>query len=224
MPKSITLETCYAADCVAFDFDGTLCDSIGDIVGVFRVVLDRFGFSNVKLDDVRIGPPLDEMVRNALAGELPDGKAKDDLVNAMVPAYRELYDQCDFKESPLYPGVWELLEELKRRNIPLALATYKRSSSTELILAKKGITSFFEHILCCDTGGKRWSKTDMLTFVHQTVDVSPQKTLFFGDSVTDITAAQSTQTVSVAALYGYGDPEELIRLKPDYVCCNSGQW
>lgn len=216
--KPITLDTCFGADCVIFDFDGTLCDSVGDIVEVFRVVLNEFGFPQIHPDHVKIGPPLEDMIRNVLGEAVPDGKEKDDLVNAIIPVYRQTYDQSDFKKSPLYPGALELLELLKAKKIPLALATYKRDSSTYQILNKKGIAPFFEHILCCNTDGKRWTKAEMLTYIEQKIGVEPQKTLFFGDSTTDMTAAQSTQTVSVAALYGYGNPEELIQLQPDYIC------
>lgn len=214
LPLAITLEDCFEADCVIFDFDGTLCDSWGDIVGVFRIVLSQFGFEeNDNLNNLRIGPPLEAMIRNVLGD-----KASGELVNSMIPEYRKYYDQCEFNKSPLYPGALELLQQLKSRKIPIALATYKRDTSTHQILTKKGIASFFDHVLSCDTGGKRWMKAEMLTYIQQSVGVEPQKTLFFGDSNTDVLAAQSTQTVSVAALYGYGDPQELIDLKPDYIC------
>ncbi len=213
MIAKITPDICFSAPCIAFDFDGTLCDSNGDILATLRETLMLHGFPMPDTKIIRIGPPLEVMIQESLGGRI-----EPETIELLVREYRRIYEMSEYAASPLYPGAFELLEQLRDRDIPLAIATNKRESAIRRILAKKELMPFFEVVLACDSGGERWSKERMLGHVLQTTKARPESSLFFGDTPGDILAGRAIGMRSIATVYGYGEHQELLDARPDYLC------
>ncbi|MDR1053759.1 MAG: HAD family hydrolase [Planctomycetaceae bacterium] len=202
-------------DCVVFDLDGTLCDTIGDIR---RSLLDTFLRCDCPVPDMgrlRVGPPLTVMI-----DELLGGNTERSFVDKIAAEYREYYESSNYDVSPLYGGVFELILRLKSLGKKLAIATLKREASTLRLVECRNIGKFFDKIFCCDTGGEMYSKDQMLAQITSQLNISPANTIFFGDSVSDITAGQKIGVKTVAVLFGYGEPDELIAANPNYICNN----
>jgi phosphoglycolate phosphatase len=152
--------------------------------------------------------------------ELLGGNVDQDFVEKIASAYREDYESSNYEISPLYPGTFELLLRLKSIGKKLAVATLKREMSTLRLIDRRNISGFFDTIFCCDTGGIMYTKEQMLAAIISQLGIKASETIFFGDSVGDITAGQKNGITTVAVLFGYGTPEELIAAKPDYICNN----
>ncbi|MDR1485772.1 MAG: HAD hydrolase-like protein [Planctomycetaceae bacterium] len=202
-------------DCIIFDLDGTLCDTMGDIKRSLSATFSRYELPLPDMNDLRVGPPLSDMI-----GELWGGEVDNEFVDKIAAAYRENYESCDYSDSLLYSGVFELLLRLKKAGKKLALATLKREASTLRLLECRAITGFFDAIFCCDTNGKMYTKDQMLAEIITQLNINPAKTIFFGDSASDIIAGKKNGIVTVAALFGYGKKTDLLDAKPDYLCNN----
>lgn len=211
--KQLTFADLRESRCVVFDFDGTLCDSLGDILTTFREVARLHGVTDIDWSAVRIGPPLAEMIGRGI-GEKTDSAR----VEAMATDYRRIYFACDFTASPLYPGAPDLLRKLKDAGIRLAIATNKREAATGRILAKKEIAGFFDAVFSCDRGGEPWDKPRMLRAILGAAKTSPRECVFLGDTAEDIHAGQAVGVKTVGVLYGYGTPDEIIAARPDFLC------
>jgi phosphoglycolate phosphatase len=196
-----------------FDLDGTLCDTMGDIKRSLEDTFLRCDYPVPAMDRLRVGPPLATMI-----DELLGGNVDRNFVDKIAAAYREDYEISNYDISPLYNGAFELLLRLKSAGKKLAVATLKRETSTLRLLQKRGIIKFFDSIYCCDTGGKMYSKDQMIAEIIKQLNVDASNTIFFGDSVGDIEAGQKNKVKTVAILFGYGNPKDLIAVKPDYVC------
>jgi phosphoglycolate phosphatase len=215
MCKVITYSRLELCDCVVFDLDGTLCDTVGDIKRSLADTFLRCDYPAPDMDRLRVGPPLATMI-----DELLGGNVEQSFVDKIAAAYREDYELSNYDISPLYNGAFELLLRLKSAGKKLAVATLKREASTLRLLQKRGIIKFFDAIYCCDTGGKMYSKDQMLFEITECLNVDLSKTIFFGDSTGDIIAGQKNSITTVAILFGYGNPKDLIAIKPDYICNN----
>jgi len=214
-PLPITADVLFRAASVVFDLDGTLADTISDITAAYCHALPKFGFDPPRPGTLRIGPPIEETVR-AMIGQ----DAAPELVAEIVNEFRQSYDTSGYPETTLYPGVAELLIQLKRKGIRLSVATNKRDVPTRRILRIKGIDELFDEVLCININGKRWTKRQMLTHIMETTQTKAVETFFFGDSVGDIEAGRDIGVNTVAALYGYESPEELFKAQPDFSCKN----
>ena len=211
----ISDERLSACHTVIFDFDGTLCDSAGDIQKAFHDSAVACGYDPATLGEIPVGPPL---VESLLAGL---GRSIDDAaLEKLVATYRECYIGSDFLLSPPYPGALELLQRLKASGKHIALATNKSERGTARMLELKEITALFDIVLCHDSGGEFWSKERMIETILQRTQTPKENAIFFGDAPTDVAAGKNVGLPTVAALYGYGDRDELLAANPDFVCPN----
>lgn len=126
---------------VLFDLDGTLVDPAGGITGGMAHALAAVGLP-VPGDDAlsaMIGPKLaDALV--SIAG------VPQERVPEVIDAYRSWYATTGMDMSRVYPGVRELLAELKARGHRLAVATQKPEPLANALLAHHGINHCFDVI------------------------------------------------------------------------------
>jgi len=213
MPPPITADILFRTASVVFDFDGTLIDSAHDVAVAYCMALLKFGFEPPPPESIKIGPPVDVMVRQMIGQD-----ADPALVADIVSEFRRNYDISDYPATKLYPGVAELLKRLKNKGIRLSIATYKGIASTRRLLELKGIANLFDEVLSINLNGWRWTKHQMLTHIVETTPTKPTEMFFFGDSVGDIQAGRDSGVNTVAVLYGYESSEELLAAQPDFVC------
>ena len=213
--KKIDSERLFRSRCVVFDLDGTLCDTEADIVQSLQEALHQSGLAVADGNAVRIGPPLDTMIRSAVGENVEPA-----IIQQIADTFRHIYKRSDFPSSPLYPGAWELVHQLKAAKIFLAVATLKRDEPTKRLLEKREILSLFDATYSCDSGGESWTKERMLQTIMTAANAAPQEAMFFGDSTVDILAGRNVGVATVAALYGYGDKQELFESLPDFYCEN----
>ena len=213
--KKISRERLFQSRCVIFDLDGTLCDTEADILQAFHEAVRQADLAITDGNALRIGPPLETMIRNAVGINV-----KPEIVQQITDAFRQIYKQSDFPNSPLYPGAWELVHQLKAAGKFLAVATLKRELPTKRLLEKREILSLFDASYSCDSNGEPWTKERMLQTIMTDANVSPQETVFFGDSTGDIFAGREIGVITVAVLFGYGEKQELFDSQPDFCCEN----
>jgi len=211
----MTGERLFGFRTVVFDFDGTLCDSAGDIKKTFIDSAIACGYDASTLCEIPIGPSLAHVLRVGLGREIDDA-----AMNTLLAKYRKLYLSSNYSLSPLYPGVLELLQQLKASGKFIAMATNKGKRGTLRMIELKKITHLFDHVFCYDLGGEFWSKERMLHTILTETQTAPENAVFFGDATTDIAAGRNVDVPTVAALYGYGNIDELMAAGPDFVCSN----
>lgn len=126
---------------VVFDLDGTLVDPAGGITGGIEYAL---GVMDLPVP----GPE----VLNAMIGpKLADGLVSilgvpADKVDAVIAAYRQWYTVQGMAMSVVYPGIKDLLAQLKSDGVSLAVATQKPEPLAKKLLAHHGLDEFF-HVI-----------------------------------------------------------------------------
>lgn len=196
-----------------FDLDGTLSDSAPGIVASVAYALDKMGYSYENLEALRrfVGPPLREEFMDYC-------KISRDEGDMAVEAYREYYTVKGIYENSPYDGVCEMLRKLAASGKILAVATSKPEKFARIIIDGYGFTESFAYIGGSELNGDRTDKADVIKYVMEKLDASPDDCVMIGDRKHDIIGGKKLGILTVGVLWGYGDREELEDSRADAVC------
>jgi len=191
---------------VLFDLDGTLTDPKVGITKSVDYALTKLGIPDNDLEALKkfIGPPLGKSF------EVYYGMDKAQADRA-VAWYREYYSETGIFENIVYPGIAELLAELKKRGIRLFVATSKPTVFARRVTDHFSLTGYFEAIEGSALDGSLCDKSELIAHILSAHGLSPEKTLMVGDREHDIIGAKNNQLDSVGVGYGYGSAGELTR-------------
>ncbi|BCS95897.1 hydrolase [Desulfoluna limicola] len=183
---------------VAFDLDGTVCDSSEGIINSINYALERLGQPTRPAEELItcVGPKLVDSFARLLPESIPP--------EAGARLYSERYSVKGFRENRLYPGICDVLETLWSMNIPMFTATAKSTRGTLRTLNHFGITHYFREARGCDSGVE---KHDLLC--NAKAKCPGARVIMVGDRSFDMIAAKSAGCLAVGALWGYGSEIEL---------------
>jgi phosphoglycolate phosphatase len=186
---------------ILFDLDGTLIDSADAILAGFAQVLKEEGLSpRYPIERSLIGPPL----RSTLARL---GGVDDPLrLERMAGRFIDWYDEIGYRGSKVYPGIAQMLAQLRQRGFALHIVTNKRLHPTRLILDWLGWGAWFRRV---DTQDLRAadplaSKTEVLSRLLREERIASTDAMFVGDRLDDLRAATDNHVPCLVVAWGYG--------------------
>ena len=196
---------------ILFDLDGTLTESGEGLTKCVQYALEKLGKpeSDLKKLEVFIGPPLMEQFMK-YAG------LDEETARRAVEYYRERYSTTGIFENRPYPGVEEMLQELKRKKYLLAVASSKPEYFVKQILDYFRLTEYFDEIVGSELNGSRTNKTEVIeeTLRRLGLDKHREQVIMVGDKEHDVLGARAAGLECVAVSYGYGTEEELTAAQP----------
>lgn len=197
-----------------WDLDGTLTDPKEGITRSVHYALSRLDVplaEDADLDWI-IGPPLKESFKILLQ------TSDEDLANRALMLYRERYREIGLYENIVYPGIPELLFQLKERGCRNLLATSKPRIFAEKILKHFLLEPYFSVIMGSELNGQFVEKDDLIAEVLKNVPVNTRiKTVMIGDRRYDVHGAKANNIDVISVGYGYGTSEELSAAAPNYI-------
>lgn len=218
MTTQTTIEHVQA---VAFDLDGTLCDSIPDLAAAANAMRMHFGQQPLPQEVVAgyVGDGIAKLVHRVLTDNT-DGEADasrwEEGFTFFVRYYRE--HLSDFTRP--YPETEAGLGLLKSLGIPLVVVTNKNEVFAVELLQQLGLADYFSLILGGDSLSEKKPSPLPLLHAAEVLNIDPANMMMVGDSKNDILAAKAAGCLSVAVTFGYGDMQELVQsseTKPDWL-------
>ena len=197
-----------------WDLDGTLTDPKEGITRSVQYALERLDYPLRKADDLDwvIGPPLKESFKILLQ------TTDEVLLNRAILLYRECYRERGLYENIVYPGIPELLVELKEKGCMNLLATSKPKIFAEKILQHFSLDTYFDVIMGSELNGQFVEKDGLIAEVlKQAAPGSHLKTVMIGDRRYDVEGARANHIDVISVGYGYGTIEELQLAAPDFI-------
>ena len=188
---------------VIFDLDGTLVDSAPDIREAVNDGFGPLGIAPFSLDAVKglIGGGAAVAVRRAsekLGVTLqPDDEA------AVLERFMATYARVSAEGRGLYPGVHEVLAQLKAEGRGLALCTNKAEAITQITLKALGISGYFGAVVAARDDLPKKPDPAMLLAALAPFGVATADAVMIGDSHADIDGARAAGLRSLAVSYGY---------------------
>jgi phosphoglycolate phosphatase len=200
-------------DVVLFDLDGTLTDSKIGITKSVQYALSKFNIREDNLDNLEsfIGPPLSESFQKHYGFEPSQAQHAVDL-------YREYFSTSGMYENEVYPGIPDLLADLKSKGKQLIVATSKPTVFANQILHAFNLCQYFTTVVGSHLDGTRTSKTEIIAHALSSLEESKDNSVVMvGDREHDIIGAQGNAIDSIAVTYGYGSLLELQRANPTHL-------
>jgi len=193
---------CSKIKVVIFDLDGTLIESAPSILMGLEVAIKKSGlFPALPLDSSLVGPPLIDTLRKLVGDQL-----NVDL-DVLVSDFKAHYDAVGFKESRTYPGVQDMLNQLKKNNISLYLATNKRLEPTLKIIDYFGWTPLFDGVYAIDkfVTAPFLNKATMIGALIQAESIEKAHAIYVGDRIEDHEASAANGIDTILVNWGYGN-------------------
>ena len=186
-----------------FDLDGTLTDSGEGIINCAQYAFRQMGYPVPPREQmgVFVGPPLwQSFIRFGIPPERAD---------EAVTVFRSRYIPIGKFENTPYPGIRELLEDLKDRGWALYVATSKPEVTAIEILEHFDLAKYFSLICGADMGHDREKKSDVIRYL---LKQSPQggRTIMVGDTKYDVLGAAELGIPTIGVSWGYGSVEEML--------------
>jgi phosphoglycolate phosphatase len=189
---------------LVFDLDGTLTDPAQGIVRCMNYALTSFDYMARPEHEITalIGPPLESAIAE-LSGEDDEFKIKQ-----LVAAYRERYGEFGFAENTVYSGIYDVLDQLKERQIPMGVCTSKLEEYAIKILKEFNLFDYFDFVSGVSGDSFNSPKSLQLEKLLTEGHIDSQA-LMIGDRSVDISAATTNKLESWGVLWGYGSRQEL---------------
>jgi pyrophosphatase PpaX len=203
---------------ILFDLDGTLVDTTELILASFAWTFEHHLPGPLPARDALIhtfGRSLPAVLRE-LAVEYGNGDP-DVLTARMLATYRAFQlEQHDTLIKP-FPGVTEMLRELRARQRRLGLVTSKREGFARRGLALFGLEALFEVAIFHDDTTRHKPEPEPLLLAAGRAGLTPADVVYVGDSIHDIAAGRAAGMRTVSVLWGPFDRAVLERATPDYI-------
>jgi phosphoglycolate phosphatase len=196
-------------DSILLDLDGTLVDSAEGILGSLRAAMAELGIPEPSrgIDRSLLGPPMYTTLPPLVGA---------DATAAIVPVYRRVYAESGWLSTTPYDGIPDLLRELARLGLRIAVATSKQEAAAKMIIERQGWTDLITDV-CGDTpAAGRPTKAAVvgaaLTRLNST------SALMVGDRKYDVAGARAHGLDCAGVGWGYAEPGELLEAGAIAVC------
>ncbi len=193
-------------DIAAFDFDGTLADTMPWFNSILNTVADKYGFRKIDASER-------EQLRSRDASEIlkflniPLWK-----LPAIMAHVRTLMQEID-PNVRLFDGIPDALARLKASGLRLAVVSSNSVENVRRVLGTDTAALFDDYECGTDLFGKA-AKIDRLLKQHGT---APERFLLVGDETRDIDAARKAGVRVGSVAWGYNHLDALRGRGPDEV-------
>ena len=184
-----------------FDMDGTLLDSMQVWAHVGEQYLQNRG---IEPED-GLGDVLFPMSMRDGAVYVKEKYGLPDSPDTIVADMNALVFASYPDEVIPKPGVVASLEALKKRGIPMAVATATDRPMVEAALARTGLAGYFKQIFTCTEIGAGKERPDIYLAAAEALGASPADTWVFED------ALYAIKTAKAAGFYTVGLYDETSR-------------
>ena len=190
---------------IIFDFDGTLADTLPVNHQLLNELSRKYKFKYLSEREL---PKLQEL------------SAKEAINYLGIPWYKLPFIlaegksrlQSKISEVRATAEFCQILQEAKA-NCNIGIVTTNSRKNVDLFIQKNSFPTF--DFVCSDT--RMFGKSKALKKTIKKHRLSPERTLYVGDEVRDIQAAQKTGIAIASVCWGYNSKQALEKHKPTYL-------
>ena len=192
-------------DVYIFDLDGTLLDTLRDLAASCNHAMRAMGFAEHSIDEVRrfVGNGVRKLIERAV----PDGE-RNPLFEQTLAIFRQHYMAHSLDTTRPYPGIIELLQELKSQGKAVAVVSNKFDAATKSLCRH-----FFGGLVDVAIGEsgqiRKKPAPDTVNEALRQLGVGKERAVYVGDSDVDLQTAVNSDLPCISVLWGFRDRDFL---------------
>lgn len=193
---------------VVFDLDGTLLDTIDDLADSMNAVLAANALPTHGVDQYKyfVGDGVETLVERVL----PENARDPETIRTLVTQMKRHYGQHWADKTRPYEGIPELLAELERRGLPIAVLSNKPDEATQGVVARFFPAVRFAWVQGALSSVPKKPHPAGAIAIAQRLGLAPADILYVGDTNTDMQTGNAAGMCTVGVLWGFRTAEELI--------------
>ena len=191
---------------VVFDLDGTLLYTLEDLFLATNHALEAVGLPPRTREEVRrfVGNGYRQLFRLATPERTPD-----ELQERALAIFNTYYLAHDEDHTEPYPGIPELLAQLKEAGLSLAVVSNKGDAAVQDLM-ESYFPQTFAAIAGEREGVRRKPAPDTVLAVMDKLGLAASDIVYVGDSEVDVATAANVGCACIAVTWGYRDVAELL--------------
>lgn len=198
---------------VIFDMDGTVMNTLVDLLDSTNYILDKYNYPNVILED--IGAYMGNGLEKYFEKCFPNGSKNENYTEA-VSLFLEYYaDHCQVKTAP-YDGILDLMAELQKRNYKMAIVSNKTHGPLQVI-NNKFFSEYIEFAIGDEPSRNRKPAPDGVEKALELLGSAKETSVYIGDTEVDRATAKNAGLDCVLVSWGFRDIEFLKTLEANAI-------
>lgn len=192
-----------------FDMDGTLLNTLEDLMISTNYALSQFDYPTHTLEEIRffVGNGVAKLIERAI----PDGLNNSNYEKCLE-IFKKHYAKNMYNHTSAYVGIPELLKNLKDKGIKTAVV------SNKFDLAVKELSNkYFGDLIDIaigeneQAGIKKKPAPDTVFEILNLMNLKSEDAIYIGDSDVDIMTAKNSNMPCISVTWGFRDREFLIK-------------
>lgn len=194
---------------IIFDIDGTLTSTNELIFASFNHVTKKYLNKEYTPEElIALFGPTEEHIIRELTGERFEEARRD---------YFSYYRNNHSELADIYPGMREILQEVKKRGIPVAIFTGKGREAATITLKMLGIIDYFDLIVTGDDVLRHKPAPEGIQLFIDKYKLIKEEVLLIGDAPADIKAARAAGIQIASVVWDSYAKQEVLEAGSDFV-------
>ncbi len=185
---------------ILFDLDGTLADTAPDLAAALNHTLKQHGRKMLSLEQIKPAVSHGGAALIRLGFNLePEDSGFEPLRQELLATYRTNIG----RQTTLFPGMPELLEQLEQNGLSWGVVTNKPAWLTDPLMQHLGLTQRAGSIVSGDTTSHSKPHPEPILHACREIGSNPAECIYIGDAKRDIEAGKNAGTTTLVAMFGY---------------------
>lgn len=196
-----------------FDLDGTLTDTLESLAYSVNETMKEMGMPQITTEQCRefVGNGAKVLIEKTLKAS---GDEKLTRFDEAYDMYLRIFDKCCTYRVKPYPGIPEMLKELKARGLKLGVLSNKPDRQAVHVVEEIFGKNVFDHIQGQKDGVPRKPDPTAVLSIAAEFGTDPSETLYIGDSEVDGATGKAAHMDTLLVTWGFRSRDVLEAAEP----------
>ena len=190
---------------ILFDLDGTLSNSVPLILKASQAAQEKMG---IPWDEAKCRAQIGAVIKDICVDTAGDRWEE------YLEHYNSFYEAYYRTTLTTFPGMKELLQELKEKGFTLGVVTSRRQHGTEVALGFLGLRDFFSVVVTSNDCEFHKPHPAPAQLAMERLGKIPEQTVFVGDTPYDVGCGVAAGCTTVAVAWGAGLEQDILAAGP----------